>query len=75
MFHLLAIVLHWLRPRRRQPTSDLYFSCVYKGRERYIFVYDDASRSELLRTLGRFACNKELSFDWKDAVQVSEGIR
>ena len=46
-----------------------------KGAERYVFVYDDASRAETLRTLGRFASNPELSFTWYDAAVLSQKIR
>ena len=46
-----------------------------KGRERYFFFYDDASRAETLRVLGRFASNPELSFTWYDAAVLSQKIR
>jgi hypothetical protein len=46
-----------------------------KGGERYIFLYDDASRVETLRTLGRYASNPELSFTWYDAAVLSQKIR
>jgi hypothetical protein len=46
-----------------------------KGQERYIFLFDDAHRSDALRTLGRFASNKELNFTWYDAAVLSQRIR
>jgi hypothetical protein len=46
-----------------------------KGAERYVFLYDDASRAETLRTLGRYASNPELSFTWYDAAVLSQKIR
>ena len=46
-----------------------------KGTERYVFLYDDASRTETLRSLGRFASNPELSFTWHDAAVLSQKIR
>ena len=46
-----------------------------KGKERYIFLYDDANREETLRTLGRFASNPDLSFTWYDAAVLSQEIR
>ena len=42
----------------------------YDG-EKYIFIYDEDSRAEALRTLGRFASNPELSFTWSDASELS----
>lgn len=46
-----------------------------KGEERYVFLYDDDSRAEALRTLGRYASNPELSFTWYDAAVLSQRIR
>lgn len=46
-----------------------------KGTERYVFLYDDESRAELLRTLGRYASNPELSFTWYDAALLSHKVR
>ena len=46
-----------------------------KGEERYVFLYTDQCRSQVLRTLGRFASNPELSFTWYDAAVLSQRIR
>lgn len=46
-----------------------------KGVERYIFLYDDESRAETLRCLGRFASNPDLSFTWYDAAVLSQKVR
>lgn len=46
-----------------------------KGGETYVFCYDDPSRVETLRTLGRFASNPDLSFTWHDAAVLSAKIR
>ena len=40
-----------------------------------MFLFDDASRAETLRMLGRFASNPELSFTWYDAAVLSQKIR
>lgn len=58
--------------------SDITFTCLIKGEERYIFSYvleDDDSRRECLRTFGRFASNPDLSFTWYDAACLSQKIR
>jgi hypothetical protein len=55
--------------------SDLNVIALVKDDERYIFVYDDDQRAETLKTLGRFACNKELSFTFYDAAVMSQRIR
>ena len=48
-----------------------------KGQERYVFLCDDTTedRSELLRTIGRFASNPDLAFTWYDAAVLSQKVR
>jgi hypothetical protein len=46
-----------------------------RGNEQYLFIFDDRNRTELLRTLGRFAANPELSFSWYDAAVLSHKVR
>lgn len=48
---------------------------VVKDVERYIFIYDEESRPTLLRLLGKFAADPELSFTWGDAALVSKKVR
>lgn len=56
-------------------SQDINVLALVKGAERYVFLYDDASRAETLRVLGRFASNPELSFTWYDAAVLSQKIR
>ena len=56
-------------------SHDINVLALVKGSERYVFLYDDASRAETLRVLGRFASNPELSFTWYDAAVLSQKIR
>ena len=56
-------------------TQDINVLALVKGEERYIFLFDDAHRSDALRTLGRFASNPELSFSWYDAAVLSQRLR
>lgn len=55
--------------------QDINVLALVKGAERYVFLYDDASRAETLRVLGRYASNPELSFTWYDAAVLSQKIR
>ena len=55
--------------------QDINVLALVKGSERYVFLYDDTSRAETLRTLGRYASNPELSFTWYDAAVLSQKIR
>ena len=56
-------------------THDINVLALVKGRERYVFLFDDENRAETLRTLGRYASNPELSFTWYDAAVLSQKIR
>lgn len=55
--------------------QDINVLALVKGSERYVFLYDDVSRAETLRVLGRYASNPELSFTWYDAAVLSQKIR
>lgn len=46
-----------------------------KDGEKYVFVYDDASRKALLGAFGRLAQNPDLNFSWNDAAVLSRKIR
>ena len=55
--------------------GDINIVAIVKGEERYVFMFDEDTRAETLRTLGRFASNPELSFSWYDAAVLSQKIR
>ncbi|HEV3006676.1 MAG TPA: hypothetical protein VGX78_19555 [Pirellulales bacterium] len=61
--------------RKLAVPQDINVLALVKGAERYVFLYDDASRAETLRVLGRYASNPELSFTWYDAAVLSQKIR
>ena len=48
---------------------------VARGKEQYIFVFNDRTRTDALRILGRFAADPDLSFTWFDAAVLSQQIR
>jgi hypothetical protein len=56
-------------------SQEINVLALVKGAERYVFLYADEHKSEVLRTLGRFASNPELSFTWYDAAVLSQRIR
>ena len=58
-----------------QPDGDVSLLVFARGPERYVFLYDAATRDECLRRLGRFAANPELAFTWYDAALLIEKIR
>ena len=46
-----------------------------KDGERFVFLYDDQSPAELLRTFGQYAADPELNFSWYDAAVLSQRVR
>ncbi len=46
-----------------------------KNNERYLFLFDDESRDEVLQTMGRFAANDDLSFSWYDAAVLTQKVQ
>ena len=46
-----------------------------RGKEQYVFMFDDANRTETLRMLGRYAADPELSMTWYDAAVLSQKVR
>jgi hypothetical protein len=45
-----------------------------KGQERFVFLYDDDDADQLLQTLGQYAADPELTFDWYDAAVMTQRI-
>lgn len=43
--------------------------------ETFIFIYTNATRTAMLRELGKLAANPESSFTWYEAAIVSQRIR
>jgi hypothetical protein len=58
-----------------ETNGGLNLLALVKGPERYVFLYDDASRAEVLHAIGRFASNTDLSLTWYDAAILSERVR
>ena len=46
-----------------------------KGKERYIYVYDDGSRQDLVDAFRDQAADPALSFSWFDAAVMTERAR
>ena len=48
---------------------------IKSNRESYEFIFNNETRSEILRKIGRYASNPDLSLTWKDAGKISRIIR
>ena len=55
--------------------QEINVLALVKGTERFVFLFDDESRSETLKTLAKYASNQDLSFTWHDAAVLSQKIR
>lgn len=74
----LAACLVWLSWSSLLGFSNMntvYCVVTVKGPERYFFVYNDAHIIDVLRTMGRYAANPELSYTWYDAAVASQHVR
>ena len=55
--------------------DDINVLALVKGSNRYVFLYQDNQAAETLRTLGRFASDPSLNFNWYDAAVLSQKVR
>lgn len=57
--------------RHRNAAGEARNSIVLsKNSEIYVFIFDDDSEGELLRLVGNYAADPDLSFAWPDAIDV-----
>ncbi|MCZ2342087.1 MAG: hypothetical protein LC104_09875 [Bacteroidales bacterium] len=56
-------------------TCDLNVIALIKGTERFIFVYDDASRDEVISTVYNHAADPARKLNWSDAAILTERVR
>ncbi|MGE3804763.1 MAG: hypothetical protein AB7K24_08840 [Gemmataceae bacterium] len=55
--------------------KELNVLALIKGSERYVYVFDDASRDQMIDALRDHAANPELSLSWFDAAVLTEKAR
>ena len=53
-------------------TRPINVLAIVTGAERYVFLYDDQpdSVAALMRTIGQYAADQDLSFSWYDAAAL-----
>jgi hypothetical protein len=56
-------------------TSEFNVLALIKGTERYVFIFDDSSRSSLIDAFRNHAADPNLSFSWFDAAVLTEKVR
>ena len=52
--------------------SDLNVLALYKGTQRFVFVYDDDSRAELIAAIRDTAADPAAALNWFDAAVLTE---
>ena len=55
--------------------QELSVLALVKGRERYIFVYDEESRESLIDAIRNQAADPDVSLSWFDAAVLTERAR
>ena len=56
-------------------SSELNVLALVKGAERYVFVYDDGSRDELIDAVRDLASDPGASLSWFDAMVLTQKAR
>ncbi|HJZ89553.1 MAG TPA: hypothetical protein VKE40_01695 [Gemmataceae bacterium] len=54
---------------------DLSVLALIRGKERYVYVYDDESRDELIEAIRAQAASPAVSLSWYDAAVLTERAR
>lgn len=54
---------------------DLNVLALFKGEDKYIFVYDDDSRAELIAAIRHSAADPDTHVTWFDAAVLTERAR
>lgn len=68
-------VSSFVSPQETAVNPDLNVIALFKGTERFIFVYDDDSREELFTTLRDAAADPSVALNWFDASVLTERAR
>ena len=52
--------------------NEVNVLALVKGAERYVFLYTDENRVNMIESFGRYASDPELSFTWYDAAVLTQ---
>ena len=63
------------RIAQRKTSGGINVVAIVSGGHTWVFMFRDDKRAECLRTLGRFASDKDLTVTWYDAARLSQAIR
>lgn len=54
--------------------DDINIVIILKSGELYTWIFNHANRSDALRSMGQFASEPDLDFDWADATECCEAV-
>lgn len=63
------------RARSLDGKPDLFAAGLQRAGERYIWLWTEDRKSDMQRSLGRFATCEDLSFTWWDAACIAKQMR
>jgi hypothetical protein len=55
--------------------DSVYVATMIKPEQTFVFIFDDANRTETLRQISKLASNPDIEFSWFDAALVCREIR
>ena len=55
--------------------NTIQIAALIKGQERYVFLFAESRRDDLLNIVERFASNPQLSLTWCDAAALNKRLR
>lgn len=55
--------------------GDINVLVYARGPERYIWLWRDGQRDQVMRSIGRFASDYGLAFDWQEAAKCARSVR
>ena len=56
-------------------SHELSVVALIRGKERFVYIFDDNSGEELLEAIRSQAANPQLSLSWYDAAVLAERVR
>ncbi len=63
------------RIEKAKSTTDVHSLVLFKGEQRYAFLYTDATRVQVLRRFGQMAADPRLDFSWYDCAILAKKVR
>ena len=63
------------QPHEEPAKPELHVLALFRGKEKYLYVYDDESLCELIESIRMQVADTKLSLSWYDAAVLAERAR